>query len=99
MNAAAGCFGYRACMRHQAGRHVEQGILTICSTSMADSSGFPRRWGKGTAFPRDSRTISGIPRSIRVSAPRGYGHDPDAQEASSRARGRVRLTTPPLEAL
>src|SRR5690606_8540291 len=68
-------------------------------TSAANSTGLPRRGGKGTLRPSESCTSCGMPAIIGVSKMPGAMETTRMPErASSRAIGSVMAATPPLEA-
>ncbi len=78
---------------------LSMGDVMILRTVSANSSGVPRREGKGTCAPREALASSGNP------ARRGVSNNPGAMVitripncANSRAMGRVMPTMPPLEA-
>src|SRR5690554_761775 len=93
----------RAAMRSAPSRRItspfSMGFSMIWRTSAAYSCGSPRRGGKGTSRARESRTTCDIPAIIGVSKmPGAMVITRIPWRASSRAIGRVMLTTPPLEA-
>ncbi len=70
----------------------------MATASWAYSSGRPRRFGNGTPAARPARNSSETPASIGVSMmPGAIVITRMPEDASSRAAGRVRPTTPPLD--